>query len=128
LNFGFNVGYDKVGFCEKCSSPITQYLGGFQSMGAYRIGQLRGDKLVHAYATYMYNISDGGVLKQPVYAGFVAEAGDAWFSFGTKTIKYSGTLFFAVDSKIGDIYLGYARGSNNNSNIFLQLGRRFNFI
>lgn len=128
LNFGFNLGYDKVGICEKCSSPITQYLGGFQSMGAYRIGQLRGEKLTHVYATYMYNISDGGVLKQPVYAGFVAEAGDVWYSFSTQKIKYSGTLFFAIDSKIGDIYLGYARGSNNNSNIFLQLGRRFNFI
>jgi hypothetical protein len=32
-----------------------------------------------------------------------------------------------VDSKIGDIYLGVAKGSQNADNLFLQLGRRFNY-
>ena len=39
----------------------------------------------------------------------------------------SATAFVAVDSKIGDIYLGAARGSGNVYNLFLQLGRRFSF-
>jgi NTE family protein len=32
-----------------------------------------------------------------------------------------------VDSKVGDIYLGAAKGSGNAYNVFLQLGRRFSF-
>jgi NTE family protein len=39
--------------------------------------------------------------------------------------NYSGTIFIAVDSKIGDIFFGLASGSGNNQNVFVQLGRRF---
>lgn len=97
-------------------------------MGAYRMAQLYGDQLVHAQATYMYRLSDGGVLKQGTYLGGVVEAGDAWYKDAdVHKMRYSGTLFVAVDSKIGDIYVGVARGSSGASNAFFQLGRRFNF-
>jgi NTE family protein len=73
----------------------------------------------------MYRLSDGGILRQPTFVGFVAEAGDAWLSTTEFAEKYSGTVFIGVDSKIGDVFLGFASGSGNNRNIFLQLGRRF---
>jgi NTE family protein len=128
VNLGVDLGADHIFDCSGCSLPTSLaplYLGGFQSMGAYQMGQLSGDRLVHVQGTYMYRLSDGGILRQPTFVGFVAEAGDAWLSTTEFAEKYSGTVFIGVDSKIGDVFLGFASGSGNNRNIFLQLGRRF---
>jgi NTE family protein len=128
LNLGLDLGTDHLFDCVNCSrltSLAPLYLGGFQSMGAYQMGQLNGDRLVHAQATYMFRLSSGGILHQPTFVGLVAEAGDAWLSTEDYSQKYSLTAFIGVDSKIGDIYLGAASGSGGNRNIFLQLGRRF---
>ena len=126
LNLGLNLGHIQAqSGCEGCRSASALYLGGFQSMGAYRMGQLVGDRLVHAYLTYMYRWSDGGLLRQKTFLGAVAEAGDVWFAGQAHAIRYSGTLFVAVDSKIGDIYMGLARGTGGMTNAFVQLGRRF---
>lgn len=128
LNLGLDLGADHLFDCSNCAgtnAPAPLYLGGFQSMGAYQMGQLNGDRLVHVQATYMYRLTDGGIFRQPTYVGLVAEAGDAWFSSADYSPKYSGTAFIGVDSKIGDIYFGAASGSGGNRNIFLQLGRRF---
>lgn len=126
LNLGFNLAGSEVSAdCAQCRAPSYLYLGGFQNMGAYRSGELVGNRLAHAYATYMYRWSDGGLLRQKTFLGFTAEAGDAWFDGQGHTTRYSGTAFVAVDSKIGDIYLGLARGSRGATNAFVQLGRRF---
>ena len=128
INLGLDLGADHIFDCNGCSLPTSLaplYLGGFQSMGAYQMGQLIGDRLVHVQGTYMYRLIDGGVLRQPTFVGFVAEAGDAWLSTKESSTKYSGTLFIGVDSKIGDVFVGLASGSGGNRNVFLQLGRRF---
>jgi NTE family protein len=128
FNLGLDLGADHIFDCNGCSRPTSLaplYLGGFQSMGAYQMGQLIGDRLVHVQGTYMYRLSDGGILRQPTFIGFVAEAGDAWLSTAEFSQKYSGTAFIGVDSKIGDVFLGLASGSGGNRNVFLQLGRRF---
>jgi NTE family protein len=88
---------------------------------------LVGDQLAHVQGTYMYRMTDGGLFNQRTYMGTVLEAGDAWFSGSSMQRRYSGTLFVAVDSKIGDIYLGTARGTGGAYNVFVQLGRRFNY-
>ena len=126
LNLGLNLAQTEVpAGCIACRAPANLYLGGFQNMGAFRMGELVGDRLAHAYITYMYRWSDGGLLRQKTFLGMTAEAGDAWFSGHDHGTRYSGTLFMAVDSKIGDIYLGLARGSGGAANAFVQLGRRF---
>lgn len=128
FNLGLNLAQDRVSLdCKSCRAPSQLYLGGFQSMGAYRMGQLVGDQLAHLQGTYMYRMTDGGLLNQKTYIGTVLETGDAWFSGAAMTLRYSGTLFMAIDSKIGDIYLGAARGSGGVYNMFVQLGRRFNY-
>ena len=129
LDVGANLGLDQSpGNCgADCSLPTSLYMGGFQFMGAYKMGQLTGDRLVHVYATYMYRLSSGGLLGQKSFVGLVAERGDAWYANESFRPRNSLSLFVAVDSKIGDIYLGGARGSDGASNLFLQLGRRFSF-
>ena len=128
INLGLDLGADHILDCGGCTRPTSLaplYLGGFQSMGAYQMGQLIGDRMLHAQGTYMYRLLEGGVLRQPTYVGFVAEAGDAWASSKAYELKYSGTVFIGVDSKIGDVFFGAATGSGGNRNLFLQLGRRF---
>ena len=128
VNLGLNLAQDRVTLdCDNCRSPSQLILGGFQNMGAYRMGQLAGDQLAHLQTTYMYRLTDGGLFKQKTYVGTVLEAGDAWYKTDAMRWRYSGTVFVAVDSKIGDIYLGAARGSGRSYNLFLQLGRRFNY-
>lgn len=130
FNVGANLGADYIDNCGSCIAPTLLYplyLGGFQSMGAFRLGQFSGDRLAHVQATYMYQLVNVGIFRSPTYVGLVAEAGDAWIHSNTSTTKYSGTLFLALDSKIGDIYLGVATGSGDNRNIFMQIGKRFNF-
>ncbi len=128
VNLGLNLAQDRVTLdCDNCRSPSQLILGGFQNMGAYRMGQLAGDQLAHLQTTYMYRLTDGGLFKQKTYVGTVLEAGDAWYKTDAMRWRYSGTVFVAVDSKIGDIYFGAARGSGSSYNLFLQLGRRFNY-
>ena len=126
LNTGLNLGATRSeGLCENCFSPANLYLGGFQNLGAWRMGQLSGNRLAHGFATWMVRLSDGGLLRQKSFAGLVLEAGNVWFQDQPHRTRYSGTLFFAVDSRIGDVYLGLARGSGGMTNAFVQLGRRF---
>lgn len=128
LNIGANLGQDRVGKdCTSCSNPNLLLLGGFQSMGAFKFGQLSGENLAHAHATYAYRLSDGGILRQKTYIGYVTEVGDAWTSPYSFKPKKSHTIFTGVDSKLGDIYIGFAQGSSKNKNVFFQLGRRFNY-
>ena len=129
LNLGANWARDRTpASCSGvCTVPTSLYLGGFQFMGAYRMGQLSGDRLAHAYATYMYRLSDGGLLRQKSFLGGVAEVGDAWFESERFQPRRSLTVFLAMDSRIGDLYIGAARGSDGADNLFVQLGRRFQF-
>lgn len=128
FNVGLQLARDRVSLdCGNCRAPSQLYLGGFQAMGAYRMGQLVGDQLAHLQGTYMYRLTQGGLLNQRTYIGTVVETGDAWFAGTPIRHRYSGTVFVAVDSKIGDIYLGAARGSGGVYNIFVQLGRRFSY-
>ena len=128
FNVGLNLAQDRVNLdCDTCRAPSQLYLGGFQAKGAYRMGQLVGDQLAHVQGTYMYRMTDGGLFNQRTYIGTVLETGDAWNSGTAMKKLYSGTLFVAVDSKIGDIYLGTAKGTGGVYNVFVQLGRRFNY-
>jgi NTE family protein len=128
FNLGIQLAQERVTLnCDRCRAPSNLILGGFQNMGAYRMGQLVGDQLAHVQSTYMYRLTQGGLLNQKTYVGTVLEAGDAWAKGTEQRWRYSATAFVAVDSKIGDIYLGAARGSSETYNLFLQLGRRFSF-
>lgn len=129
FNVGLNLGSVRTEAGDTSNGgPTDFYLGGFQMMGAYRMGQLEGDRLVHGFGTYMYELSDGGLFRQRTYVGTVLERGDAWLSgIFPHVLRRSTTWFIAVDSKIGDIYLGLAEGSQGARNAFIQLGRRFSF-
>ncbi len=126
LNLGGHLGAESTKLdCERCTSPSFLYLGGFQRLSSYRLGELSGNRLMLGSATYMYRLSDGGLLRQPAYLGLIGELGNAWDAGESTRLGRSLGLFLAVDSKIGDLYLGMAKGSQGSRNVFLQIGRRF---
>ena len=126
LNLGLYLGAEETAFdCANCTTPSFLYLGGFQRLSAYRLAELKGERLLMGSATYMYRLTDGGLLRQRAYLGVIGEVGDAWNAGDGFKAKHSLGVFLAVDSKIGDIYLGMAKGSQGSRNVFLQLGRRF---
>lgn len=129
LNLALHLGADRSNpDCDRCTSPSFLYLGGFQRMSSFRVAELTGDRVALGSATYMYRLSDGGLLRQRAYVGVIGEVGDAWSAGEERfSAKYSLGAFLAIDSKIGDIYLGVAKGSQGSRNVFLQLGRRFAF-
>lgn len=128
LNLALHLGADRSNpDCDRCTSPSFLYLGGFQRMSSFRVAELTGDRVALGSATYMYRLSDGGLLRQRAYLGVIGEVGDAWNAGDGFKAKHSLGVFLAVDSKIGDIYLGMAKGSQGSRNVFLQLGRRFTF-
>ncbi len=129
LNLGGQLARDRYprDCTGLCGHPTSLYLGGFQSMGAYRMGQLSGDQLVHASAAYMHRLSQGGLLQQKSFWGLMGEVGEAWYAGQPFRLRQSLTVFLALDSRIGEFYVGAARGSQGASNGFLQLGRRFQF-
>lgn len=128
LNIGLNLGQDHIkNNCVNCTNPNLLYLGGFQSMGAFKFGQLMGDNLVHAYMTYAYQLTDTDLFRQKTYVGFVGETGDSWSAPRSYQPKRSQTVFVGIDSKLGDIYMGLAQGSQGAKNIFVQLGRHFSY-
>lgn len=129
LNVGAHWAQDKIpsNCSHNCVAPTSLYMGGFQFMGAYRMGQLDGDQIAHAQATYMYRLSEGGLLRQKSFVGLVTEVGDAWSTGDNAQLRKSLTVFLGMDSRIGDIYIGAARGTGGVKNVFLQLGRRFQF-
>lgn len=125
FNVGLNLASVSVSDpCADCAAPAYLYLGGFQSMGAFRVGELVGDRLLHANLTYMYRFSDGGLFRQKMFLGTSLEAGDAWFARHGAVHRYSATVFMAMDSKIGDLYVGVAKGTGGARSAFVQLGRR----
>lgn len=128
LNLALHLGADRSNpDCDRCTSPSFLYLGGFQRMSSFRVAELTGDRVALGSATYMYRLTDGGLLRQRAYLGVIGEVGDAWNAGDGFKAKHSLGVFLAVDSKIGDIYLGMAKGSQGSRNVFLQLGRRFAF-
>ncbi|WP_371816826.1 patatin-like phospholipase family protein [Rhizobacter sp. AJA081-3] len=129
VNLGLNAGRIDAPGCDlsNCLAARSLNLGGFQAMGAFSAGQLSGDRLAHVQLTYMRRLQEGGLLRQPVYMGWVAEFGDAWDSAAASrpTLRSSLTAFVGIDSRIGEFYIGAARGRQGNDNVFMQLGRRF---
>jgi NTE family protein len=65
-------------------------------------------------------------LLEGVYAGFSLEAGKVGKPLvpGSPTgTLYSGSLFLALDSPVGPVYLAYGRADDGSSSAYLYLGR-----
>jgi NTE family protein len=109
-------------------APFT--LGGFTRLSGLGESRLFGSDLALAKLIYFLrlNRAHSGVLDSPFYLGGTLEWGNVFLSRRDEragNLLLHGSVFVAIDSAVGPLYLGYGRGQDNASSLFLFLGRPF---
>ncbi|MFH0997298.1 MAG: patatin-like phospholipase family protein [Pseudomonadota bacterium] len=113
------------------SDPLPRYdlfqWGGFLQQSGYATGQLIGEDIKFARLVYYHRILQGSLL-EGVYGGLSLEVGQLGAPLvpgSPEGTLESACLFFSADSPIGPLYIGYGRSADNNSSVYLYLGRPF---
>lgn len=96
--------------------------GGFQNMSGFEPNELVGENFGVVGLGYRYQVVQSGLL--PGYLGTTVEYGNAaddrddLFSEGI----LNGSVYFAYDTPIGPVYLGYGWNDEQRGLLFLRLG------
>jgi NTE family protein len=102
--------------------------GGFLQQSGYATGQLVGEDLKFARLMYYHRILRRSLL-EGVHGGLSYEVGQVGAPLvpgNPDGVLQSMCVFFAADSPIGPVYIGYGRSLNdNNSSVYFYLGRPF---
>ncbi len=113
------------------ADPLPRYdqfqWGGFLQQSGYATGQLAGEDLKFARVMYYHRIFQGSLL-EGVYGGLSLEVGQVGAPLvpgSPEGVLESGCIFFGADSPIGPVYIGYGRSMDNNSSVYLYLGKPF---
>ena len=93
----------------------------------YATGQLVGDDLKFGRLIYYHRLLKGSLL-EGVYGGIsfeVGQVGNPLVLGSPEGLLESSCIFLAADSPIGPVYIGYGRSMDNNSSVYLYLGKPF---
>ncbi len=102
-------------------------LGGHGRMSGLAENQLRGNHLLMAGGTYLYELTQlPGSAK--AYAGASLEVGNTWqkakaISWGE--LLWGSSLFVGIDSRIGPAFIGIGKTEGHQASFFMQIGRDF---
>jgi len=113
----------------KQSIPIFDQfsLGGFLQLSGYLPGELIGESVAMARASYYRRVGNASnMLGRNLYVGFSTELGRVAQNFQTLSnnkIKYSLGLFVGVDTFFGPLYLGYGRSREHSGIFYFFLGQ-----
>jgi NTE family protein len=96
-------------------------LGGFLLLSGYQPGEVSGNHMLFGRALVYRSLGGGRV-----YAGFSAEAGNAWDArseIGLDDLRYSGALVVGLRTPLGPIYLGYGTRGAGEDVTYLVVGQ-----
>ena len=103
--------------------------GGFETFAGYEPGQLVGRYYGVVRLGYSRRIGElPPMLGKGFYLYFFTDVGNAWLrgrDIGWNDIRYSGTVAFGTDTRMGPLYIGYSRATGGSSAVNLYLGKRF---
>jgi NTE family protein len=123
INVGAHLG-GKIG-----SDNLPRYdlfsWGGFLEQSGYKSGQLLGENLKFGRFMYYHRVMTGTLL-DGAYAGISLEAGkvgNPLVSNNPSGLLKSASVFLAIDSPLGPVYLGYGRADDSNNSFYFYLGR-----
>jgi len=110
------------------TAPIQNLnsLGGFGRLSGLTAGEISGQHTAFALLGYYRRLNDSRAL--PLYAGMTVETGNAWDNRSEISLSDSitaGSLFLAVNSVIGPVYLAYGRTEGAEKAYYFFLGRPF---
>lgn len=102
-------------------------LGGFLRLSGLGQGEIAGPHTGLARAIYYRELSESSdeLFKTPFYMGVSLEAGNAWqnrsdMSFDSMIVN--GSVFFGVDTFLGDFFLAAGFSERGKSSFFLSFG------
>ncbi|MGH6622626.1 MAG: BamA/TamA family outer membrane protein, partial [Burkholderiaceae bacterium] len=101
-------------------------LGGFLNMSGYAQTQLLGPRFIYGRIGYQARLLQVPLL-EGIYTGLAFEAArmPQLVSANPKSSYMSATVYGAVDTPLGVLYLGYGYADADNSSIYLYLGKPF---
>jgi NTE family protein len=101
-------------------------LGGFARLSGFTSRELAGQNVAFGALAYYRRLNDNP--RMPFYVGVSIEAGNVWDSRSDisldDTIK-AGSLFMAMKTLLGPVYLAYGRTEGNIDAIHFFLGKPF---
>ena len=107
------------------SDEAITTLGGFGRLTGLRENERVGTRAILARVLGYRGLNQVQLASIPLYAGFSLEAGQNWLSFEdavASDLDYSASVFFAVRSPLGPLYVGYGRSTTGDSAAFLRIG------
>jgi len=110
------------------TAPIQSLfrLGGFGRLSGLTANELSGQNTALAVLAYYRRLNDSSTL--PIYGGITVETGNAWDNRSDISISdtiTAGSLFVAMNTLIGPLYLAYGRTENDDQAAYFFLGRPF---
>jgi len=102
--------------------------GGFTKLSGFTQDQLSGQQALLLRSGYYRHL--GNVKWLPAYAGVSLEYGNVYedrddISLAPGDALLAGSVFLAVDTVLGPVYLAYGHAERGNDSIYLYLGRLF---
>ncbi len=111
--------------------PIyAQALGGLFNLSGYHRYELNGRYSAFTSMVYRYRLLDNnfGAFKLPVYVGGSLEHGGVWdksSEVSWDSAVTAGSVYVAVDSILGPVYLSYGLAEGGQNSFYLSLGGRW---
>ncbi len=110
------------------AAPYYTQLGGFMKLSGYSYNELSGSYGGVALIDYRYRLSREVQLPMSValYAGATLEAGNVWqksSDIAFDDLVIAGSLYMAVDSPLGPIYLAVGHSQTGENAVYLTFGQ-----
>ena len=125
----FNLGLQGATSLEDDEELLAPYtLGGFLRMSGLRRNELLGRTMVFGLISYFRQLGSGGLLGQPIYAGFSIEGGNTWLDpddFSFRDLQANGSIYLGVDTFLGPVYAGIGFGEGGSTQFYLLFGQVF---
>jgi NTE family protein len=122
----FQVGLKGGGALTGTLPVYDQFsLGGFLQLSGFKTFQLYGAELGFGRLVYMYQLDRGAFFKG-MYLGTSIESGwvrDPVVTTNPTGWQTGGSVFFAVDTPLGPVYLAYGAATGGNRSAYFFLGR-----
>lgn len=100
--------------------------GGFLQLSGFLNRQLAGQHFGLIEAAFYRRL--GNITLLPIFAGFSLESGNVWDDRDQIKLDntfFAGSVFLGANTLLGPMYLGYGLNDNNNSTVYLYIGRRW---
>lgn len=116
---------------DASNEPQNAYqLGGLFNLSGLSHNLLSGRQMAFAMAQYQRRLTANSVLPidVPTYVGVSIEGGNVWSDradISTSDFANAGSLYLALDTPVGPIYIAYGRSEGSRDALYLAIGWPF---